>query len=81
MKIVIAPSLALACATVMAQGSHSTKGYVKKDGTCVAPSYDTNPNATKVDNYSSKGNFNPATGKEGTKNPFAIEAPRPTRKR
>jgi hypothetical protein len=51
-------------------GSHATKGYVKKDGTYVARSYASNPNATRVDNYSSKGNVNPYTGKPGTKDPY-----------
>ncbi|WP_077033124.1 hypothetical protein [Pelomonas sp. KK5] len=50
-------------------GSHATKGYTKKDGTYVAPSHATNPNKTKRDNWSSKGNVNPHTGKEGTKGP------------
>lgn len=68
--------LALCCGTAMAAGSHSVKGYYKKDGTFVAPSQATNPNSTKVDNYSSKGNYNPATGKEGTKDPYALTPPR-----
>ena len=50
-------------------GSHSVKGYVKKDGTYVAPSHATNPNSSKADNWTSKGNTNPHTGKEGTKDP------------
>jgi hypothetical protein len=56
---------------------HAVKGYVKKDGTYVAPTVATNPNTTKVDNYSSKGNVNPVTGKEGTVDPYKIEAPKP----
>ncbi len=47
--------------------SHSVKGYTKRDGTHVAPSHATNPNGTRTDNYSHKGNVNPYTGKEGTK--------------
>ncbi|AZP12717.1 hypothetical protein EJN92_12320 [Undibacterium parvum] len=50
-------------------GSHSVNGYVKKDGTYVAPSHATNPNRSKADNWSSKGNTNPHTGKDGTKDP------------
>jgi len=50
-------------------GSHSVKGYTKKDGTYVAPHKQTNPNGTKQDNWSTKGNVNPHTGKPGTKNP------------
>jgi hypothetical protein len=48
--------------------SHSIKGHTTKDGKYVAPSHATNPNGTKTDNYSQKGNVNPYTGKEGTKN-------------
>ena len=49
--------------------SHSTKGYVKKDGTYVAPAHASNPNRSKSDNWSSKGRTNPHTGKDGTKDP------------
>lgn len=43
------------------------RGYTKKDGTYVAPHYRSNPNSTKLDNWSTKGNINPYTGKAGTK--------------
>jgi hypothetical protein len=36
----------------------------------VAPSYRTSPNKTKLDNYSTKGNYNPYTGKKGSVNPY-----------
>ena len=36
----------------------------------VAPSYRTSPNKTKLDNYSTKGNYNPYSGKKGTVNPY-----------
>jgi len=45
------------------------RGYTKKDGTYVAPTRATNPNKTQRDNYSSKGNYNPANGKAGTRDP------------
>jgi len=47
--------------------SHSVSGHTTKNGTYVAPSRATNPNQTKRDNYSQKGNTNPNTGKKGTK--------------
>ena len=47
--------------------NHSIHGYTKKDGTHVAPSHATNPNSTRRDNYTHKGNTNPYTGKEGAK--------------
>jgi hypothetical protein len=45
------------------------KGYTKKNGTYVAPHVRTSPNKTKMDNYSTKGNVNPVTGKPGTVDP------------
>ncbi len=42
------------------------KGYFKPStGTYVMPSYRTSPNRTKLDNWSTKGNYNPYTGKKG----------------
>jgi hypothetical protein len=46
---------------------HVVRGYVRKNGTYVAPYHATNRNGTKNDNYSTKGNVNPYTGKTGTK--------------
>lgn len=48
-------------------GSIKVDGYTKKDGTYVAPHNRTAPNATKNDNWSTKGNVNPYTGQPGTK--------------
>lgn len=74
MKNLILIGLALTAGAVVAQtASHKVDGYVKKDGTYVAPTVATNPNNTKLDNYSTKGNVNPATGKEGTVDPYKIE--------
>ena len=47
--------------------SHYVAGHTTKNGTYVAPHHATNPNGTKSDNWSQKGNVNPYTGKEGTK--------------
>lgn len=60
---------AIACGPVFSKGSHRVKGYTKKDGTYVAPHNKTNPDKSKGNNYSSKGNVNPNTGKEGTVDP------------
>lgn len=49
--------------------SHSVRGYTKSNGSKVNSHHATNRNATKRDNWSSKGNVNPYTGKKGTKNP------------
>lgn len=39
------------------------RGYFRKDGTYVKPHYRSDPNGTVNDNWSTKGNVNPYTGK------------------
>ncbi|MEK7515615.1 MAG: hypothetical protein AAB555_01610 [Patescibacteria group bacterium] len=47
------------------------KSYYKPStGSYVMPSHRTSPNTSKFDNYSTKGNYNPYTGKKGTVNPY-----------
>jgi len=58
-------------------GDHAVKGYVKKDGTYVAPTTATDPNATKLDSYSTKGNVNPYNGKAGNVDPYAFKPSKP----
>ena len=55
--------------SINATSSHNVRGYTKKDGTYVAPHKATNPNRTERDNWSSKPNINPYTGKPGAKEP------------
>lgn len=54
-------------------GSHSVKGYTRKDGTYVRPHQRTNPNKSKQDNWSTKGNSNPYSGKAGTVDPYSVK--------
>lgn len=51
-------------------GSVSVRGYTTKSGTYVAPHHRTSPDSTKSNNWSTRGNVNPYTGKEGTKPPY-----------
>ena len=44
--------------------------YKPSTGRYVMPYYRTSPNRTKWDNWSTKGNINPFTGKKGTINPW-----------
>jgi hypothetical protein len=53
-----------------AKSSTRVRGYTKKSGTYVAPHRKTTPDKSKSNNYSTKGNVNPYTGKKGTKDPF-----------
>jgi hypothetical protein len=57
-------------ASAAAQQPVQRKGYIRSDGTYVAPSYSTKPNGTTLDNYSTKGNYNPYSGKAGTVDPY-----------
>jgi len=58
--IFLIPSISLADVCV--------RGYTKKDGTYVQPLHRSDPNPTQEDNWPSKENINPYTGKSGTKN-------------
>ena len=51
--------------TSVAEAVIWVKGYYR-NGTYVSPYYRTNSNNTKLDNWSTKGNINPYTGKKGT---------------
>ena len=48
-------------------GDVSVKGYVRKDGTVVQPHVRSAPDGNAGNNWSTYGNTNPYTGKDGTK--------------
>jgi len=60
----------------MSQSSHYVRGHVTKDGTYVAPHYQTNPDSSLLNNWSTKGNVNPYTGKAGTIDPYSPPKPK-----
>ena len=66
-KIIAASFLALF--SIAAFATTHVHGYSKKSGTYVAPHYRSSPNHSRSDNWSTKGNVNPYTGKKGYKNP------------
>jgi len=53
-----------------AQSNHRVRGYVTRGGVYVQPHRATNPDRSRLNNYSSRGNYNPYTGRAGSKNPF-----------
>lgn len=75
MRKVIAALIVLSCAIPVSAQVH-VKGYVKKDGTYVAPHVRSAPNNSALDNWSTKPNVNPYTGKQGSVDPYA--PPKPT---
>ena len=46
------------------------RGYYKKSGTYVVPHYKSTRDSFKFNNYSTKGNYNPFTGKKGYTSPY-----------
>ena len=66
--------LALVASAMIAPSASAqvhVNGYINKNGTYVAPYYRSSPNSTTLDNYSTRGNVNPYTGKVGTKDPYS----------
>ena len=58
-----------AIAQIKSSSDVYVRGYTRKDGTYVQPHYRSAPNYTNRDNFSTKGNINPYTGKKGTVDP------------
>ena len=68
-KIILSISFICFLSILFGQTNPSTvqvKTYVKKDGAVVQSHTRTSPNTTIRDNYSTKPNVNPNTGKVGT---------------
>jgi len=79
MKLLICAALLLpAIATgAIAQSSVNVRGHTTREGVYVAPHVRTAPNETKADNWSSRPNVNPYTGKAGTADPYAPKTYKP----
>lgn len=64
---VIAIAATLLLAVTAASANDYVQGYTRSDGTYVPPHYRSSPNSTQSDNWSTQGNTNPYTGKQGTR--------------
>lgn len=55
-----------------ARGGSSTyvRGYTTKTGKYVAPHHRSSPDGSRMNNWSTKGNVNPYTGKPGSADPY-----------
>ena len=69
MKKFLVLMLGMVAISAWGTSSHNVRGYTKKDGTYVKGHRATNPNKTQRDNWSSRPNTNPYTGKQGTREP------------
>lgn len=61
--LILLPGMALADTYV--------NGYTRRDGTYVQPHWRSSPNGTTLDNWSTRGNMNPYTGRMGTRDPYS----------
>lgn len=74
-KIVIAATLALLTTPTFAADDHYVRPHSNRDGTYTPGHYQTDPNASRMDNYGTQGNTNPHTGNQGTVNPYTTPYP------
>jgi len=51
-------------------GDTYVKGYFRRDGTYVRPHHRSTPDGNPWNNYGTKGNINPYTGKKGYVDPY-----------
>lgn len=72
-KILTLILLAISTISVIAQTY--VQPHYRKDGTFVEGYYRSEPNNTKLDNYSTQGNTNPYTGQAGTVDPYKQPEP------
>lgn len=54
--------------TTSCYAANYVRGYTQKNGTYVPGHYRSNADFTKLNNYSTRGNLNPYTGKQGNVN-------------
>lgn len=71
MKAALFLILSAACSAALAD--NYVNGYMKRDGTYVAPHHKTNPDRNPYNNYSTQGNTNPYTGQQGTREPYQVQ--------
>lgn len=64
--------LLLGVATSVEAKTVRVRPYTKRNGQLVPPHHRSSPNRSKADNWSSRGNSNPYTGKRGSKDPFRL---------
>lgn len=72
MRKLLSAVLIASLATPILAEQVRVRSTVRKDGIYIPSHVRTSPNRTKLDNYSTKPNVNPRSGKAGTVNPYKI---------
>lgn len=60
----------VALAPAASADSTYVRGHLRNDGTYVQPHYRTTPDSSRLNNWSTQGNYNPYTGRAGTVDPY-----------
>jgi hypothetical protein len=76
-SLVLSGMIVVLAGNAFAQTSYH-RGYIARNGTVVQPHYQTMPDSSRLNNWSTQGNVNPYTGREGTVNPYAPRNVTPT---
>lgn len=74
-KLTALLALGLLSTLACAQSSHYVRPHVTRNGTYVEGHYQTNPDSSRLNNWSTQGNINPYTGRTGTVNPYSTPQP------
>lgn len=69
MKRILIFSVVLVGLAASAMASEYVNGYTRKDGTYVQGHIRSSPDKSYNNNYSTQGNYNPYSGKQGTEAP------------
>jgi len=67
---VLLMALVLSFTTSSVEASVRVHSYFRKNGTYVHSYYRSNRDYSRFNNYSTRGNYNPYTGKKGYVNPY-----------
>lgn len=63
--------LAISCFLASTASARYQRGYYKPStGTYISGHYKTNSDSTRLNNYSTRGNYNPYTGAKGYNSPY-----------
>ena len=72
--LAVAALVALAASTAGAQNVY-VRPHVRQDGSYVQGHYRSAPDSSTYNNWSSQGNTNPYTGRQGTDDPYRSTSP------
>lgn len=80
MKTIAALGLSLALLSAAVQADTYVRPHVRSDGTYVRGHIRSAPDGSTYNNYSTRGNVNPYTGKSGYTSPYRQPSPYGTRR-